>query len=557
MELVEGQPIVQFAREKKLGQHERLALMAQVCDAVSYAHQRGVIHRDLKPDNIMVIETDRGSVPKVLDFGVATFTDHDLRAATVQTEVGQIIGTLSYMSPEQVSGKLEEVDTRTDIYALGVIMFELLSGQPCHVTRDLSLAEAARRITYEEPTHLGNLEPTLRGDVETIVHKALSRDKHHRYASASELGADIRRYLAKEPITARPSTVLYHFSKFASRHRSLAVAIALTVIVLVAAVIVMTMATISARRARDIVEAKTVVAEGVSQTLLQAFTVATPKGSPGREPQLMDAINRVEDDALNPESTTSPEVRAVVLNVIGIIHRERGNFEKAEVNFLKALEIRKEVLQPNDPNLADSLNNMGLLRKKQECYTEAAEYYQQAVDLQRRSSFPDEARLARNIYNLASAYISAGELEKAKPLLEESMQRHLKFAQNNPELIGFHVSAQARIAKAEGRLEEARTLAERAHQMQLEAVGDHHPTIVATLSDLGNILIQSGDTTRGLDLLRQSYALAQEVFPSNSSHPIAKTVRADLVKALLAAGLNAEADQILNDETKSGAEGNR
>ena len=462
---------------------------------------------------------------------------------TTQTQAGQLIGTLSYMSPEQLSGRTAEVDALSDIYALGVVLYQLLSGQTCHATRDLPLPEAVRLISENEPTRITSHHPELRGDIETIVHKAIERDKARRYASAADFAADIRRYLSDEPIAARPATLLYQVSKFVRRHRALVAATTLLICLLIAGIIVTSYLAISANRAREVAERKTTVAEGVSDILLRAFTTATPKVSPGKEPLLIDGINRIEAQIANDNETTSLEVKAVILNVVGIIYRERGDLDNAERNFSKALEIRRKILDPNDSNIADALNNLGLVRKRQERFPEAAAYYEQAVQVQRNAPVKDEIRLSRNIFNLASAYISAGEYAKAKPLLEEGYAMHLRVPKT-PEIDGYYVSAWARIAMGEGRWQEARELAEKALAMQRKAVGEVHPTICSALADLGDILVHLGETDKGLDLLRQADAMSLKVFPTGPASPIGRIVRNKLVDALRTTGHAAEADAL-------------
>lgn len=219
MELVRGKPLAKFAAERQLNLRQRLELFAQICDAVQHAHQRGVIHRDLKPENILVTEEGQ---PKILDFGVARVTDADLQATTVQTDIGQLIGTIPYMSPEQVGGDPHELDTRSDVYALGVVLYELLAGRlPYDLSRRL-IPEAVRIIREEEPTRLSSVSRSLRGDVETIVGKSLEKEKDRRYASAAEMAADIRRFLDDQPILAHPPSAAYTFAKFLRRHRAVA-----------------------------------------------------------------------------------------------------------------------------------------------------------------------------------------------------------------------------------------------------------------------------------------------------------------------------------------------
>jgi non-specific serine/threonine protein kinase/serine/threonine-protein kinase len=236
MELIAGAMLTEYASANRLTTRGRIALMAKVCDAVHHAHQRGIIHRDLKPGNILIDETGQ---PKVLDFGVAHVTDSD-ELATRQTDVGQLIGTLAYMSPEQVLADPLELDTRSDVYALGVILYELLSGHlPYNVKRRL-VHEVVQTIREDEPTALSSVNRVYRGDIETIVTKALEKDKTRRYNSAASLGADLQRFLNDEPIVARPASAAYQLSKFARRHRTWVFAASAILVVLVAGIIAST-----------------------------------------------------------------------------------------------------------------------------------------------------------------------------------------------------------------------------------------------------------------------------------------------------------------------------
>lgn len=220
MEFIEGPGLREYVRARRLDVRARLRLVIRICEAVQHAHQQGVIHRDLKPDNILVEHTAEAPRPRVLDFGVARLIDADGPAATLATEAGQLMGTLPYMSPEQVEG--QPADTRMDVYALGVILYELLTGRlPIDVRND-TLLTALKRIREEPPQPLRQLAPALRGDLEIIVATALEKDPQRRYASAGELAADLRRYLACEPIQARKAGAMYRLAMFARRRRGLA-----------------------------------------------------------------------------------------------------------------------------------------------------------------------------------------------------------------------------------------------------------------------------------------------------------------------------------------------
>jgi serine/threonine protein kinase/WD40 repeat protein len=218
MELVHGAPLTAHADANRLSTDDRLELFVQVCDAVHHAHQQGVIHRDLKPANILVTAAGQ---PKVLDFGIARAADSDLQLTTMGTEAAQILGTLPYMSPEQAAGSTDRVDVRSDVYALGVVLYELLTGRLPYEVSSRALPSAIRIICEQPPRRLGTVDRELRGDLETIVGKALEKDRARRYGSAEAFAADLRRHLRDEPIDARPASRLYKLSKFARRNRLL------------------------------------------------------------------------------------------------------------------------------------------------------------------------------------------------------------------------------------------------------------------------------------------------------------------------------------------------
>jgi WD40 repeat protein len=247
MELVKGIPLTRYAENHALDARARLALMAKVCDAVEHAHGHGVIHRDLKPDNILVDE--RGE-PRILDFGVARIVDREMAAHSMATATGLLIGTLPYMSPEQVGPRPDRIDARSDVYALGVIAFELLADRLPIDVAGVSIAEAARRIREEDAPHLGAVDRRYRGDVGTIVEKALHKQPRHRYASAAELGLDIRRHLADEPILARPPSGFYQLRKFAQRHRAIVAGVLVAFLALIAGTIVATRQALIAQEER-------------------------------------------------------------------------------------------------------------------------------------------------------------------------------------------------------------------------------------------------------------------------------------------------------------------
>ena len=257
MELVRGRPLTEYAAERRLTVAGRLALFAAVCDAVQHAHQQGVIHRDLKPSNILVTE-DGG--PKVLDFGVARLTADGGRDGTA-TGDGQVVGTLQYMSPEQAAGDAGRVDTRADVYALGLILYELLAGRPAFALDGRPLAEVLEVIRDQAPAALSSVDRRLRGDLETIVGTCLAKEPGRRYAGASAVAADVRRYLNFEPIAARPPSAFYHLARFARRNVVLVGGVAAVFVSLVLGVIGTSVGLSRARDAQALAERRRTDAE--------------------------------------------------------------------------------------------------------------------------------------------------------------------------------------------------------------------------------------------------------------------------------------------------------
>jgi len=204
MEYIPGaKTITEYANENKLGMRDRLRLFAKACDAVHHGHQKAIIHRDLKPGNILV---DAAGEAKVIDFGVARATDSDLAITTQQTVIGQLVGTVQYMSPEQCDADPHELDTRSDVYSLGVVLYELLTGELPYDASSSTIYQATRAIKEDQPRRLSLINPKLRGDVETIALKSLEKDREKRYQSAADLARDIQRHLNRDPIAARPPT---------------------------------------------------------------------------------------------------------------------------------------------------------------------------------------------------------------------------------------------------------------------------------------------------------------------------------------------------------------
>jgi non-specific serine/threonine protein kinase/serine/threonine-protein kinase len=347
MELVEGQSITEFVKRRGLHVNERVRLMILVCDAVHHAHQKGVIHRDLKPANILV---DENGQPKILDFGVARATTPD-RQPTLQTSVGQLIGTLGYLSPEQATGDPMAIDVRSDVYALGVVAYEILAGRAPFDLSDQPILDAVRIIREQDPKRLSSFNRSLRGDLDTIVATALDKDAGRRYQSAAELGADFRRYLQDEPIVARPPSARYQISKFAKRHRPLVIGSGVVVLILALATVTLSAVVLALRKANTelsternavkeahaVVEAQLVRANGVIDFLNRMFASLQPQQR-GRHARLHDFLN---DAALviDREFEREPQLAAELHLIVGNGFRAINEIAFADQHLRKAHDL--------------------------------------------------------------------------------------------------------------------------------------------------------------------------------------------------------------------------
>ncbi len=579
MEYVPGQAITSYCDAHRLRPRERVELFIGLCRGVQHAHQKGVIHRDLKPMNILVAEHDGEAHPKVIDFGVARAVEPDLTGATLFTRHGQLIGTPEYMSPEQAEAA--PVDTRTDVYSLGAVLYELLVGVlPLDPTtlRQAGFGEMMRLIREEDPirpsirastldratttaAHCRNVEPrvlahSLRGDLDWIVLKALENDPDRRYPTVAEFAADLQRHLDDQTVTARPASAWYTMTKFTRRHR-VGVGFAFTILGVVL-LLAASMAVQAKRvvRERDRANHEAEVARQVKDFLVDIFLVSNPTESRGRDVSALEILDRgakriveIEDDA----------VRAELTGTLGAVYQNLGIYDRSDSLFIAAKDIWLQTEGGDHPGTLLALSDvagvykaLGRLAEAESLYTTALEGWARLDLSQDRRSLDTTSRLA-NVYrqqgryaqaeslylhtssalrelggeddadvlrirgNLAFCYSVQGRYEDAAAILEDVLQRQRRlFGDDAPQTLST-MSRLGGIYSRVGRYAESEVLLVEAHRGKERVFGRTHPEYLTSVEELGALYLERGDPQRAKPLFEEVLAARRRIL--GDSHP--------------------------------------
>jgi serine/threonine protein kinase len=504
MEYVQGLPITEYCDRHKLSIDNRLSLFRQVCDAVQHAHQKGIIHRDIKPSNILVSAERDKAVPKIIDFGVAKAISQPLTERTLVTLQGQLFGTPEYMSPEQADMANEDIDTRSDIYSLGVLLYVLLTGVLpfdsaafreggidhirqiiCETdpktpsTRLTKLGEEAKKVAESRQTEAAALARHLRKELEWIPLKAMRKERTERYRSASELADDIENYLEGAALIAGPPSAVYKFRKFLRRNRALVTGIAAVAAILIAGVVVSSIFAIRA-------EQKARTAQAINDFFSNDVFASVDPLTVERPGTSLESILDIASQRLEGKFEDEPLIEASIRYRIGRTYWHLGKYDAGEANLKRAVELRRKNVGTDDLEILVYMQELAWVYWYQSRLDEAEPLLAEAVDRMRRLLSEVDPILLKAIHRLGWVYQSQGRYQEAERLRVEALeviQRRL--GAEHP--YAAHVGGLAAVYWAQGRLEEAEELGRKALDISRRVYGEEDILTLDLIIDLGKV----------------------------------------------------------------------
>jgi len=487
-----ARPLTEFAVAKKLGVRERLALFARVCDAVHHGHQRGIVHRDLKPSNILV---DSNGRPRIIDFGVARSVDSDM--AAVQTQVGQLIGSLQYMSPEQFDADPNDIDTRSDVYALGVILYELLCDKLPYDVSSSTIVEAAKMVREYTPPKLSDTS-SADGDVETIASKALEKDRDQRYQSAHGMAADIRRYLNDEPISARPPSVAYQMRVFARRNKALITSGAVVLVALIVATTVSTTAWLRAERERARAEEQGARTLAAVEFLQNTMSRAVPREY-GENATLRNVLDKASESCGSAFSN-DPSIEADLRETLGWAYISVAELGKSEAQFKETVDLRRGIHGAHHQVTIDALSSLNRLYSIRGETKERQGVLEEILEAETAMYGWDHEETVGTRLTLASVFVQNGEFEKARHTAQEVYEAHHRESGYESEGTVDALVLLALIDLWEGKHDDALKRSREAYDTSVRVFGDDDDLTRQARSQLGATLLAMGRMDEAYEL---------------------------------------------------------
>ncbi|HEY1203798.1 MAG: serine/threonine-protein kinase [Bryobacteraceae bacterium] len=534
MELVEGVPITGYCDSKRLTLRERIELLIPVCQAIQHAHQKGIIHRDIKPSNVLVKQQENQAVPKVIDFGLAKALGSQMSDATMMTNLGAVVGTLQYMSPEQAEIGRQDIDTRSDVYSLGALLYELLTAATpldTERTAKATYVEILQRIREEEPkppsTRLresaglkdvaalrqsdsGHLPKLLDHELDWITMKALEKERTRRYETANGLVRDLQRYLAGEPVEAAPPSAAYRIGKLARRYRIWLATAAAFAAVLIGGVVVSTWMAVRASRAevraRQAADEARTVNEFLQRDLL-AQVSADNQARPGQKPdpdlKVRTALDRA---AAHVEGAfqNKPLVEASIRQTIGTAYADLGLYQQAQPHLERALKLRLANQAADDLAVANAKDALAHLYADQSNPQAALPLAREILDVRRRKLGPEHPETLEALNDIGALLDMAGRTAEAEPFLRQTLQgRTRALGRHNADTLES-MGNLAALLQDEGKAAEAEPLAQEAANGYRKLFGPDHPRTLWALTQLGSLYNSLGKYSEAETVLRET-----------------------------------------------------
>ena len=508
MELVRGLPITQYCDANRLSVRQRLELFVLVCQAVQHAHQKGVIHRDLKPSNILVGDGDGAPQPKIIDFGIAKALGQKLTERTLVTEHGLAMGTAAYMSPEQADSTGIDVDTRADVYSLGVMLYEMLVGclpvDPAEVGLNVFLARLVMKesdpprpsvrlatlrtgeVARSRRTDATHLRRELQGDLDWIVMKAMDLERARRYETASALAADIRHFLADEPVAARPPSAAYRVAKFVRRHRVGVGAGLLVGVAVAGAAVVSSVLLVRATRAEQVAQREAEAARAVTAFLVDIFRLAAPNEDRGRKVTAREILDRGAARA-ERELAGQPEQQGRMLHTIGSVYGRLGLSDQARALLLQALALRRRTDGPDSLDVAQTLTQLGMVARLRGDSIGADTLLRRALALREAALPAGHKDVGATLSELAVLRLSQSRLADAESLYARVLPIDSTVMATEPARLANNLSGLGAVKVQRGRLAAAESLLTAAIRMQERSLPSDHPDVASTRNILGTV----------------------------------------------------------------------
>jgi tetratricopeptide (TPR) repeat protein len=538
MELVSGQRLDRWIGESQPDLRARIRLLIELCHAVQHAHQKGLIHRDLKPANILV--TPDGQ-PKILDFGVARAMGDESPLSdprTLATADGTLVGTIQYMSPEQAGGDVRQLDTRSDVYSLGVIAYQMLSDRLPYDVGTLSLSKSLDAVQRIDPPRLGSIDRHLRGDLEIIVAKAMEKRKEDRYPSAAEMAGDFERYLTDQPISARAPGLWYQFRKFARRRKGLVAAAMIVLATLVAGIVGTTWGLYRAERARRVAETSNAISEQVNKFLQAMLSSADPARGVGRDVTVVYVLKQAEKE-LEGRFADQPLVEAAIRLTLADTCHELGMDEQAVVHYQRGFDLRKSVLgeQAMDTivaatGLASTLVSLGR-------WSEAEPLMRRTLEAARVGLGNDDPQTISCLSNLGWCLHEAGRSAEGEPLLRDALERRRRISGDDHGETLKSLSNLALALQAQGKFDEAEVLGREQLRRMTAVTGPDHPYTILSMNNLATTLANLDRWEEAEKLLSQALEKSRRVL--GEDHPETMTNLANLAFVMSRQGHVADA----------------